>query len=227
MNQERFSKAKLNDHARTLKASLAQSVERLSEATSLLRGVATNVVKEQVRANLPEIRAWVENPQRIGVLLEEHSPWLSRKFLSAASNLVDPFVIGMGIQIDVLNEEQVSVRLPNRWRNRAALSKVHVGALLTVAEFAGRVYWERHVHFRQAVLRVARINSSFFKETDSDITAVFKISEADREAALFRFRSENEVKFETEVALYDCKEQLVSQVQVEWSLIRRLVLGSL
>ena len=91
-------------------------------------------LKKQLEKMLPEIRQFAENPKRLGAWLEEHSPWLGREVLGAVSNLSDPYLAGMGLHVDLLNETRAEVTLPERWRNRAEGHVIHVGALLTAAE---------------------------------------------------------------------------------------------
>lgn len=179
---------------------------------------------------LPELRhslrQSLRHPRQFGTWLEEHNPWLSRQVLSAASNLADPYLVGMGLTIERLDENGVDVRMPDRWRNRGEGGAAHVGALTTLAEFASRVYWERNLNLNRHDMHVVQLTAQFLAPADGDIRAVMGFSEGEREAALFRFRAEGEVVVPAEVKIFESQGRLIADIVVEWRLTRPLALGA-
>lgn len=175
---------------------------------------------EQVKAALPgaagQVKHYLEHPQELASLIEEKSPGLGKGILSAASNILEPFAAGMGLHVAKLEEGLVEVVLPDWWRNRDAGGDVHRGAVTVLGEFAARIFWERHLDLRHANMQVKQIQVKYFKKAQSDLRAVFQISEAERESLLFQLRSRGEVEAESDVKIFDRKEQLVAQVQVDW-----------
>ncbi len=166
----------------------------------------------------PHLRPFVRNPRLVGSWIEERHPWLGRQILSAASNLADPYVAGMGLSILAFAPTMIEVAMPNRWRNRGEGGSVHVGALATLAEFTSRVFWERHLNLRRNEMRVGQLISRFLRETESDTRAVFNFDENEREAVLYRLRAEGRVYVPCEVAVYDSVGRLVAETTVEWCL---------
>jgi acyl-coenzyme A thioesterase PaaI-like protein len=185
------------------------------------------MLSKQLEELLPGLRSYVLHPRRIGIWLEEHNPWLSRHFLSAASNVVDPYIAGMGLRIENLSETMIEVVLPRRLRNRGEGGVAHVGALTTLAEFTSRLYWERHLNLNRHEMMVSEIQARFLAETGGETRAVFSFNETDREAVLFRLRSEATVLVPCQVGVYETDGgRLVAEITVEWLLSRAKELGA-
>jgi acyl-coenzyme A thioesterase PaaI-like protein len=172
----------------------------------------------------------LQNPRRLSTLLEQKSPWLGeqvrKELLSAASNFSDPFLVGMGLQISKMTEDDLEIQLPQRWKNSAGGGAIHVGALCTAAEFASRVYWERHLSPSWCESRVVNLQCLFLRAAQRDTKIVYHVGDAEREALLFRIRSEDSVNFESLVAIYDDEEQLICEATIEWNFRRKNTLGS-
>lgn len=175
---------------------------------------------------VPSLRASLRNPRRMGSLLEEYNPWLSRRLLGAASNLADPYVAGMGLAIERLEEDGIAVTMPHRWRNRGEGGVVHVGALTTLAEFTSRLYWERNLNLGRHEMQVVNLAAKFLAEVESDTRATMDFAETEREAALFRFRSEGETLVPCLVKIFESQGRLIAEVTVEWRLTRPMALPS-
>lgn len=183
-------------------------------------------IADQLKELLPHWRTYVENPRRLGTWLEEHQPWLSRQFLSAASNLSDPYLAGMGLHVEDLGETRAEVRLPMRWKNQGEGGTVHVGAMTTAAEFVSRLYWERLLNLQRHQLRATQITARFLGEVSTDCKAIFSVSEAERESILFKLRSEGTATAPCPVNIFDEAGKLVAEVQVEWNFSQPKSLGS-
>ncbi|MCM2280483.1 MAG: DUF4442 domain-containing protein [Bdellovibrionaceae bacterium] len=175
---------------------------------------------------LPGLRHSLRHPRRVGAWLEEHHPWLSRRVLSAASNLADPYVAGMGLSVQRLDENGVEVFMPHRWRNQGEGGVVHVGALVTLAEFVSRVYWERNLNLMRHEIQAVQVTSKFHITTELDTRGVMNFSEGEREAVLFRFRSEGEAIVPSQVKVFESTGRLVAEIVVEWRLKGSLALGA-
>jgi acyl-coenzyme A thioesterase PaaI-like protein len=182
---------------------------------------------EELKAITQQI---LQNPRRLSTLLEEKSPWLGeqvrKELLSAASNFSDPFLVGMGLQIEKMNEDGLEVRLPQRWKNSAGGGFVHIGALCAAAEFTSRVYWERHLNPAGCESRVVNLQCHFLRAAQNSIKIIYHIGDAEREALLFRVRNEESVSFESLVVIYDDEEQLICEATIDWNFRRKNILGS-
>lgn len=195
-----------------------------------MRGIGRRANFKELRAKiqdlLPQLRPYVQNPRMLSHWLEEHNSWVSRQLLNAASTLVDPHLAGMGLHVLSLDDSEVEVALPQRWKNRGEGGTVHVGALLTLAEFASRVFWERHLNLQRHDMQVQQVAARFMRETDQRTRAIMKVTENEREALLFRLRAEGTSSVPSQVMIFDQKNRLVAEVTVEWRLTRPMALGA-
>jgi hypothetical protein len=107
-------------------------------------------ILESLRADL---KTFARHPRSVGALIESRSAWLNRKFLGAASNLVEPFLVGMGFSVASLTEDAVEVTMPGFLRNQGEVGQIHNAALAALGEFAARIFWEHHLDLRRQELR--------------------------------------------------------------------------
>jgi hypothetical protein len=173
-----------------------------------------------------KIKELVRHPKTISSFLEEHSPWLSRQFLGAASNLTEPFVVGMGLKVDQLSEDIVEVSLPGGWRNQSENGLLHVGALVTLGEFASRLFWEYHLDLRSTEINLGRLEFRALGRAQGAIRAVYRVPVNEREKILHRLRSLGRAEVESQIAIYDSGLKLIAEVEVSWTLAKQLSLGS-
>lgn len=172
-----------------------------------------------------QIKGFVRQPRALGAVIEEHSPWLSRRFLGAASNLAEPFVAGMGLGVETLGEESIEVSMPGFWRNQGEGGKIHPGALCTLGEFATRIFWEHHLDLRRSEMTVRRIHLRALSNVEGGVRALYRLSVSEREKLLHALRAEGAVDVECEVAIHDAGGKLAAQVEVEWRFAKPLALG--
>jgi acyl-coenzyme A thioesterase PaaI-like protein len=194
-----------------------------------LKGLAQRVgqkVLEQAPAVVEELRALARNPRALGTWLEGRSPWLNRQFLGAASNLIEPFTLGMGLKVEHLSEDSIEASLPGGWKNRGEGGAVHSAALSALGEFAVRLFWEHHLDLRHSEVEVERVQVRILSRPFGDLKGVFRLPEADREAILHRLRADGEVNVETQTHIYDRDGRLIAEVDGEWRLKRQLALGA-
>lgn len=187
--------------------------KRAPEVPGLLEQLAT------------EIGTIARHPRALGARLDARSAWLNRKFLSAASNVVEPFLVGMGLRVESLGEEAIEVVLPGWWRNQTEGGALHVGALTTAGEFASRLYWEHHLDLGRSELTARELNSKVFGRPSGDVKVVFRMPVAQREAVFHRLRSEGSTEVVSVTAIYDQSGRLAAEVEVTWRLLRQLALG--
>ena len=185
---------------------------------------------ERVIARAPEVveelRLIARHPRALGVWLEEHSPWLSRRLMGAASNLAEPFMVGMGLRVEKLGEDAVEIAMPGGWRNQGEGGIVHSAALSALGESTARMFWEHHLDLRNAEAESRRVQVRILVRPEGEVKGVFRLPEADREAILHRLRAEGTAAAETQTLIYDRDGRLVAEVDVEWRLRRQLTLGS-
>ena len=185
---------------------------------------------DQVRKASPglveEVRQLARHPRSLGQWIEAKSPWLNRRFLGVASNLIEPFLVGMGLKVDRLGEEVVEVSMPGSWRNQGEGGTNHTGALVSLGEFAVRLYWEFHLDVRRNEIQTKRVQMRVLVRPTGDMKGVFRLPVSEREAILHRLRSDGIATAETQTLVYDKAGRLVAEVEVDWELRRQLALGS-
>jgi acyl-coenzyme A thioesterase PaaI-like protein len=174
---------------------------------------------------LEELSVLTRHPRALGARLETQSAWLNRLFLSAASNLAEPFLLGMGLRVESLGEESVEAVLPGGWRNQSEGGLLHTGALSTVGEFTSRIYWEHHLDLSRSELQVKSLNLRVHGSPRGDVRAIFRMSVGEREAVLHRLRTDGRTQVDSHSSLYDSEGRLLAEVEIVWQLERRLALG--
>lgn len=184
---------------------------------------------DQMRKRSPEVleemKTLLRHPRSLGAHLEERSPWLNRHFLGAASNLSEPFLVGMGLRVERLGEDAVEVILPGGWRNQGEGGLIHAGALATLGEFTSRLFWEHHLGLQYAEIEVVRVHLKSLARAAGDMRAVYRLPVSDREVILHRLRAQGRAEVSSEAAIYDRDARLVAEVEVEWRIQRHLALG--
>lgn len=169
-----------------------------------------------------QVQDLLNNPRKVTALLEEKSPRLSRELLSVASNITDPFVVGMGLQITKLQDDLVEVSLPQRWKNLAEGGEFHTGALCTLAEFTSKVYWSRHA--ASSHKRVQKIEAQILQPARGNLIARYSLSSSEREGFLFKLRTERAPIIDSLIKIYDSQEKLIAEVTIDWQFASQLAL---
>jgi hypothetical protein len=187
-------------------------------------------VIEQLRAKSPamveELRTVLQNPRELAVLLESRSPWLSRKLLGAASNILEPFLAGTGLAVERMDEALVEARLPGWWRNQGESGVIHTAAIAALGEFTSRIYWEHHLDLRRSEISLHRVEARVLQRALGDLTGIYRMPVQEREAILLQLRRERVARVGAEVSVYDRQGRLVSQVELDWHLERNPALAS-
>ncbi len=182
----------------------------------------------QVRKLSPELledlKTFARHPRSVGALIEARSSWLNRKFLGAASNIVEPFLVGMGLSVASLNEDSVEVTMPGFIRNQAEAGVIHNAALSALGEFAARLFWEHHLDLRRSELRVRSISLRSLARASGSMRGVFRFQVSEREAVFHRLRSEGSSAADSTVSIYDSAGRLVAEVEIGWDFSKQLSL---
>lgn len=189
-------------------------------------GIKFDVLLGKLPGLADQLRSFAKNPRALGAKIESHSPWLSRRFLGAASNFVEPFLVGMGLSVETLGEEIAEVKLPGHWRNQGEGGVVHNGALSALGEFTSRLYWEHHLDLRGPELYAKHVELRSLARARGDLRGVFRWSVASREEIQHRLRSTGEADAHATVSVYDDAGKLVAEIEIDWSITRQLSLGS-
>jgi acyl-coenzyme A thioesterase PaaI-like protein len=209
---------------------IAQGAMQLAaRARELSPGTVEKVVEgvgSAVNSVVDEVKNVARQPRSVGTWIEAKSPWLNRQFLSAASNLIEPFLVGMGLKVERLGEEIVEVSMPGFWRNQGEGGVIHTGALVSLGEFAMRLYWEYHLDVRRNEMQSKRVQMRLLVRPQGDMKAVFRLPVSEREEILHRLRAEGSATIETQTMIYDTKGRLIAEVEVDWELRKQLSLSA-
>ncbi len=172
-----------------------------------------------------DLKTIARHPRSIGALIEARSPWLNRKFLGAASNIIEPFLVGMGLSVASLNEDSVEVTMPGFVRNQGEAGAIHNAALSALGEFAARLFWEHHLDLRRSELIARSIALRVLARAAGPMRAVFRFQVSEREAVLHRLRSDGSAHAESTVSIYDSGGRLVAEVEIGWDFSKQLSLS--
>lgn len=173
-----------------------------------------------------ELRSLLKHPRSVSSWIETKSPWLSRQFLGAASNFVEPFTVGMGLGVEKLTEDSVEVAMPGYLRNQGERGTVHVAALSVLGELAARLFWEYHLDLKSAELKATRVQTRLLARATGNMRGVFRLAVAEREAILHKLRAEGSARAESVTQVYDENGRMVAEVEVDWELAKQLALSA-
>ena len=173
-----------------------------------------------------DLKTFVRHPRSIGTLIESRSAWLNRKFLGAASNLVEPFLIGMGFSVASLSEDSVEVTLPGFLRNQGEAGVIHNAALSALGEFAARIFWEHHLDLRRQELRARSVSLRSISRAAGQMRGVFRFPVGERESVLHQLRVNGDAEADSTVSIYDTDGRLVAEVDIGWDFSRQLSLSA-
>lgn len=205
---------------------IGSKIDQAMRLADRVRELSPSVIEGVVESVVEEVKNVARHPRSIGSWIETKSPWLNRQFLSAASNLIEPFLVGMGLKVERLGEEVVEVSMPGSWRNQGEGGVNHTGALVSLGEFAMRLYWEYHLDVRRNEMQTKRVQMRILVRPHGDMKAVFRLPVGEREEILHRMRADGFAVIETQTLIYDTKGRLVAEVEVDWELRRQLALGA-
>ncbi len=195
---------------------------RLGSLLSKLPGL-TDKLTDQLTEQL---KTFARHPRAVGALIESRNAWLNRKFLGAASNLVEPFMLGTGLSIASLTEDSVEVTMPGFIRNQGEGGVIHNAALSALGEFAARIFWEHHLDLNRSELLASSVSLKIMAKASGPARAIFRLPVSEREAVLLTLRTETFAEAESLVSIYDSTGKLVAEVETEWKFSRRLALNS-
>jgi hypothetical protein len=204
--------------------------KKISQRFEELKDVAQGSLLRQLERVSPrladDLKHLAQHPRSIGHWLEGQSPWLNRRFLGAASNIAEPFLVGMGLRVDKLGEDSAEVFMPGSWRNQGEGGGLHSSALSALGEFAVRLFWEYHLDLRKSEITAWRVQVRILSRASGDAKGVFRLPVAEREAILHRLRAEGQTEIDTQTMIYDMNGRLIAEVEVDWKLVRQLALGA-
>jgi hypothetical protein len=217
-------KGQKGNHGHGFAGLFSSSLSSLVFASRGLREVKTGL--SQVAYHLlEEVQEIARHPRALGLHIDEKSPWLSRRFLGAASNLLEPFLLGMGLRVERLEDEMSEVSMPGYLRNQGDGGGIHPAALCALGEFTTRLFWEHHLDLRHSEMVLEQIDSRMLAQARGDMRALFRTTTASREEVLHRLRLNSAVQVQSLATIYDVNGRLVSEIEVSWKISRHLALG--
>jgi hypothetical protein len=131
----------------------------------------------------------------------------------------------MGLKVSRFTGDAIEVSLPAGWRNRGEGGRIHSGAIAALGESTVRMYWDFHLDLKISDVEARRVSMQVLTSPESDLKAVFRLPEVDREAILHRLRVDRSLSLETRTLIYDSVDRLVAEVDIDWHLSRRLTLS--
>ncbi len=147
--------------------------------------------------------------------LTESQSEIQKKVINYANDFLGGQWMGMGMEIEKLDDEEVGLRLPYRLRNKDIQGGVHTAALYTLAEYTNRLYWHRHIDSKNTKFRVKQVEAEFFERAFSEVYSRLRLDASEREARLFRLRKEKKIDTEIYIDLYDSYQKRVAQFEFE------------
>ena len=165
------------------------------------------------------------NPKELSHWLESKNPALARIFLNATTEVTDPPLLGMGVRVEEISDSMVSVGLPYRWKNRSSdVIGMSSGALVSVAEYATRLLWERHYDATRIRSEVLSVEIKIFSPISEKVWARPCLIPSDWETCFFTLNSTGTSEARQVIPFFDQHHKLLAQAEVEMSFIGDLAL---
>ncbi len=166
-----------------------------------------------------EISRWVKktggelvHPYEVAHLIDEVSPWLSKKWISISGDFLAPHRLGMGLKVRQRSHTQIELVLPARWKNRSQSGRVHPGAMVTLAQECLEIFWSGHVNPINTQMEIGEFNGRFFQPVFGEVRARFHIKESELEENLFELKKNRFVQLLNEVEIFSSQDQLLALV---------------
>lgn len=201
-------------------------LEGMKMLADRLRDRLGHQIRELSPTMVEDLKTLLRHPRSAAGLIDGRGQWLGRRFLDVASNVVEPFLAGMGLRVERLEEERIEVSMPGWWRNQGDRGSIHSAALVALAEFTARLFWEHHLDLSRSDMQLERTETRFLAQAKGVTKAILRLPVAEREAAFYKLRSEGETEVTVSVAIYDDQGRLVVESELAWRLRKRLALGA-
>jgi hypothetical protein len=151
----------------------------------------------------------------LGWHFDGRSPQISRRLLQSAFSLGDPLSMLSGKVISV-DDAKVEISLDQSWREALGWRSLSTAAVLTAAEQASRIFWERHLEVvgGTAVLRGGQVQ--LVGDLPKQVVVSYAMTAPDRESLLHELRRVGEAASEMRAQVYDSKQKLVATCDLQW-----------
>lgn len=138
------------------------------------------------------LREAARHPRSLGQLVENRNPKLAKTFISYASELMEPQLLGLGIRVKKSTDELILAQLPYTWRNKDSQGFIKVTSVLALVEFVVKLFWEKHLDSSQLKIRVVGVEIDFDKLPIGDIFCQMTMPIHDRELVEYSLLSQGQ-----------------------------------
>lgn len=187
---------------------------------------------------IDSVRSWIENheavkwvetvrqdPQRFVDWVEGKHPLLAKRVLNAASEVVEPQLMGVGVIVRELTDKHVEIRLPYRWKNHSAGRSMDSGVLISTSEFAARQLWYRHIDLLNTEIEIKSAELTVLKQIRESVWCRMHLNPQERDRLIHQLHSTGEVNVVQEAQFF-CKDDLLAaQASLSWRLKGSLALA--
>ncbi len=170
-------------------------------------------VESEIRRLLADRGLQISSPD-IAALLEYLSPSSSKTILSYALDILRPFNAGLGLRFARLSDTQVEIVIPERSKNLLDDGQLNESVVTAAAGEAVRNLWFRHAPIGNLVISTLELTFKKHQPIKGDCRLRMELSESAREKVLAQLRHQQRAESESELSLFDDKDQKVAELVV-------------
>lgn len=165
---------------------------------------------------------WVQellrHPRKLSHWLEEKHPALAQHFISYASDVLEPYWWARGLKVEDLSDHGVRLSLPYNWRNRSWSGGFYRGVIVSLAELALHLFWERHLDPSRSRLIIGKIVLDVDQPLTEDIYVQIEMDPSSCDQALYFATSQGQTTLTLEAIIYNRDQRRLGSVEFHYEL---------
>ena len=171
-------------------------------------------VEGEIRRLLASRGLQISSPD-LAALIEYLSPSSSKTLLSYALDFIRPFNAGIGLRFARLSDTQVEIVIPKRGKNILEDGQINEAVITAAAGEAIRILWLRHAPLGNLEISTLEMSLKKHHPVKGSCRVRMELQEAIREKVLAQLRNHRHAENESELSVFDEKDQKVVELTVK------------
>ncbi|MCB0422654.1 MAG: hypothetical protein KDD61_16755 [Bdellovibrionales bacterium] len=153
-----------------------------------------------------------QNPQNLVDWIESKNPGVAKKVLNVASEVRDPQLMGSGVHIQKLDDTNIVLDVPYRWKNHSMGRPMDSGVLVSIGEYACRQLWSRHITDTLVQFELKSFEGNLLSPIHQSVLCKTHLHPHEREQFLYGLYAKEAMDFAQEVSFFSHDELLLTQI---------------
>jgi hypothetical protein len=171
-------------------------------------------VEGEIRRLLADRGLQISSPDLVA-LIEYLSPSSSKAILSYALDIIRPFNAGLGLRFARLSDTQIEIVIPARSKNLLEHGQINESVMTAAASEAARALWYRHAPLGHLEIDVTEMVFKKHHSIKGTCRLRMELPEPAREKVLAQLRKQRHAESESEMSVFDEKDQKVAELTVK------------